>query len=95
MKSEKYINLKEYHEVINCLLKNIQDNAQGNPVYLPLLGAGQSGVDLSKQELLEYLLIQIKMNKDLNFNGGLNIVLHKDVEQEISLERIHRLFNKF
>lgn len=86
--------LNEYHEIVNKLLLEIHQNSQGSLTNLPLLGAGLSGVELSKQDLLEYLLIQIKMNKKLNFNSGLNIVLHESLKKEISLERINMIFNK-
>lgn len=92
--NKAHTTLEEYHDVLIELLSELHNHSQGKTIHMPLIGAGLSGVDLSKQELLEYLLMQIKINKNLNFNSGLTIVLHSSLSEEISLERIDAIYNR-
>ncbi|WP_234122562.1 macro domain-containing protein [Clostridium hydrogenum] len=92
--NKAYVCNKDYQNVVYSLLQAIHRYSQGQQVNIPLIGAGQSGVKLSKQELLEYLVFSIKMHDDLTVSGGINIILHDSLKEEIDLNKIEYL-NKF
>ncbi|MBA2851575.1 hypothetical protein HNP86_001728 [Methanococcus maripaludis] len=83
----------DYQNSIYKMLKYLHNNSQGNAVYIPLIGAGQSGIKLSKQELLEYLICSIKAYDDLTLSGGVTIVLHNSVSDDIDLNKIEYMYN--
>lgn len=83
----------EYQRVICDLFTYANQFSQGRKVHIPLIGAGHSGVNLSKQKLLEFLLFSIYMNDNLTLIKGVDIVLHSSVEEEINLSMTEFLFN--
>ena len=78
----------EYHNALNTLFDFLHKNSQGLSVNLPLIGSGPSGVNLSKQRLLEHLISMIELNDYLTISGGINICLHNSLNSEINLNRI-------
>ena len=82
----------EYQRVLCDLFSYIEQNSQGRNVSIPLIGAGHSGVDLTKQKLLEFLLFSINMQDQLTLIGGVNVVLHESVKSEIDLSLTEILF---
>lgn len=82
----------EYLRVLCDLFSYIEQNSQGRNVSIPLIGAGHSGVNLSKQKLLEFLLFSIALKDDLTLINGVNIVLHKSIKKEIDLSATEILF---
>ncbi|KAF3978665.1 MAG: hypothetical protein HFP77_00740 [Methylococcales symbiont of Iophon sp. n. MRB-2018] len=83
----------EYLRVLCDLFSYIEQNSQGRKVSIPLIGAGHSGVSLSKQKLLEFLLFSIALKDDLTLINGVNIVLHESIKKEIDLSSTEILFN--
>lgn len=83
----------EYQRILCDLFSYIEQNSQGRRVNIPLIGAGHSGVNLSKQKLLEFLLFSVKLKDDLTLIGGINIVLHNSIRSEIDLNSTEILFN--
>lgn len=83
----------EYQRVMCDLFTYVNQHSQGKKVNVPLIGAGHSGVNLSKQKLLEFLLFSISMNDNLTLINGVEIVLHTSVENEINLSMTEILFN--
>ena len=79
----------EYQRVLCDLFDYIEQYSQGTQVSIPLIGGGHSGVDLSKQKLLEFLLFSIALNDKLTLINGINVVLHKSIENDIDLNKIH------
>jgi hypothetical protein len=79
----------EYQRVLFDLFDYIEQNSQGSKVYLPLIGGGHSGVDLTKQTLLEILLFSITLNDKLTLINGLYVVLYKSIKPDIDLSKIH------
>lgn len=82
----------EYQRVLCDLFSYIEQNSQGRNVSIPLIGGGHSGVSLSKQKLLEFLLFSIGLKDNLTLVGGVNIVLHKSIKNEIDLNSTNILF---
>ncbi len=87
------VNNSEYQRVICDLFTYVNQFSQGRKIHLPLIGAGHSGVNLSKQKLLEFLLFAISMNDNLTLINGVDIVLHSSIENEINLSVTEVLFN--
>ena len=52
--NKAYVSNKDYHQVIYLLLQSIHRFSQGEPVNIPLIGSGQSGVKLSKSFVLNF-----------------------------------------
>jgi hypothetical protein len=82
----------EYQRVLCDLFSYIEQNSQGRKVSIPLIGAGHSGVKLSKQKLLEFLLFSITLKEDLTLINGVNVVLHESVKKDIDLSSTEILF---
>jgi len=82
----------EYQKVLCALLSYIEQNSQGRKVNIPLIGAGQSGVSLKKQKLLEFLLFSIHLENNLTLINGVNIILHESAQEDIDLSLTEVLF---
>jgi hypothetical protein len=89
--NKAYCSNIEYNNGLNALFDFLHKNSQGLPVNLPLIGSGPSGVNLSKQRLLEHLIRIIELNDYLTISGGINICLHNSLKSEINLNRIDYL----
>lgn len=83
----------DYQITIKSLLDFIHINSQGKNVNIPLIGAGQSGINMSKQKLLEYLLFSIQIHDHLTVSGRVNIVLKDDLKNKINLNKIKEIFS--
>ena len=82
------ITKSQYLEVITILFEFIEQNSQGFKVNIPLIGAGHSGVELSKQKLLDLLLFSIILSDKLTLINGLDIILHESIKDEIDLNKL-------
>ncbi len=87
------ITKSQYLKVITRLFEFIEQNSQGFKVNLPLIGAGHSGVELSKQKLLDFLLFSIILSDKLTLINGLDIILHENIKDEIDLNKIEYYYN--
>lgn len=86
------VNNSEYQRVLCDLFSFIEQNSQGRNISVPLLGAGHSGVNLSKQKLLEFLLFSIALKDNLTLINGVNVVLHESIKKDIDLSSTEILF---
>jgi hypothetical protein len=78
----------QYQRVLSDLFDYIEQFSQGKQVSFPLIGSGQSGVDLNYQKLLEFLIFSMNLSDKLTLINGANIVLHSSVEKSIDLNLI-------
>lgn len=86
------INIAEYSVVIQRLYYNMEQLCDANPVYMPLLGSGQSGVNLTKMQLLN-TIIRAGQNSEVSIMNGIHVVLYgKEMEKEINLNVIEHLY---
>lgn len=86
------IKKEEYQIVLTKLLNFTEQFSQGKVINIPLIGGGHSGVKLSKQKLLEFLLMSIHLNDNLTMINGINIVLHSSNKNEIDLNSLEYLY---
>lgn len=78
----------EYQETVIKLIEFIENNSNGYQINLPLVGAGHSGVQASKQRLLEFLIFSLKIKNKLTLINGINIVLANTIKKDVSLKLI-------
>lgn len=83
-------NLQMYCEAIIKLYEYIDSHANGDIVNIPLLGGGFARLPFSKQDLLSYMVLNAKLIGSA-FYGGINIILNRDIQNEVMLPQIKRL----
>ena len=66
----------------------------GHPVYLPIMGAGQTGLNLSKQKILCHMLHCFELAEHYVTTGGTTILLRCEDRKEISLNQIQYEFDR-
>lgn len=81
-----YATVHEVWDALAGLWEAVRVKANGYPVYVPLLGAGQAGVGLPEKDLLDLLILSFsyytKKNKIAN---RVTVVLHPDLRKVIDL----------
>lgn len=87
------ITKKEYQEVIHSLFDYAHQYSQGKKLSIPLIGGGHSGIKLSKQNILEFLLFSLQLNDDLTFTGDINIILYNSIKKDINLNKLEYFYN--
>lgn len=76
------------------LLKNIDKYCSARPVYMPIIGTGQTGLDLSKQDILVHLLHCFGLINHYVAVKGTNILVYSGDMKEISLNQVENAINK-
>ena len=87
------ITKSEYQRIIIDLFDFAEQHSQGFKINLPLIGNGHSGVELSEQKILEFILFSITLNDKLTLVNGVDIILYKDVKNKIDLNKINYYYN--
>lgn len=82
---------EKYSFILQMLYKYINANCSGLPVYIPIIGTGQMGLDLAKEDVLFEMIHNMMLVKPYVTRGGSNIVVYKGDMTEISLNRIKYL----
>lgn len=71
-------------KAINSLIDFYDKHAQGNRMYVPVMGTGLSRIGLSEQEALEILLSVIKL-KSGSIHGEIIIVIYNNSKDTLSI----------
>jgi hypothetical protein len=74
------------HTTLLSLLRFINKEANGQDVYIPLLGAGFTRLHIEKQTILEYIIAVIKAT-EIPFRSRLHIVLLKKDREFLDLTK--------
>ena len=82
---------EKYSYILQKLYKYINTNCSGLPVYIPIIGTGQMGLDLTKEDILFEMIHNMMLVKPYVTRSGSNIVIYKGDMPEISLNRIKYL----
>lgn len=82
---------EKYSYILQKLYKYINTNCSGLPVYIPIIGTGQMGLDLTKEDVLFEMIHNMMLVKPYVTRSGSNIVIYKGDMPEISLNRIKYL----
>lgn len=87
---------EEYPEIIRKMYNGIEHLQDGNPVYLPLIGSGISGYQLTSMQILN-TLVQMAHNADrLAVTKGIHICIYDDKQMDsLNLNIIEYLYNRW
>lgn len=80
--------LKEYGAIIRKIINVSATTANSRPVYMPLLGSGQGGIQKSAQRILFYIISQIEFCSNVSIPKGLHIVIYDLNKKGINLDNI-------
>lgn len=87
---------EEYPEIVRKMYDGIEHLQDGQPVYLPLIGSGISGYQLTNMQILN-TLVQMAHNADhLAVTRGIHICIYNDEQMDsLNLNIIEYLFNRW
>lgn len=85
---------EKYSMLLLKLIKKIDRWNSGVPVYLPIIGSGQMGISLTKQEIITEMLSCFNMAEHYTSTGGTTILVYDNDIKEISLNKIKYQFSK-
>ena len=84
------IPLLEYGAIIQKIISTAATVANSRPVYIPLLGSGQGGIQKSAQKILSYMISQIEFCPNVSIPKGLHIVVYDSGNKSVNLDNIKR-----
>lgn len=94
-KENHVINQPEmYSMILLKLIKQIDKWNSGVPVYFPVIGSGQTGLPLTKQEIVAEMLSCFNMAEHYVAIGGTTILIYEDDMPDISLNKIKYQFSQ-
>lgn len=70
--------------VIRSIVKYIDENGQGEPLYLPVMGTGLSRMNLEKNEAFHLIKYEL-LASSLRIHEKITIVIYSDSKNEISI----------
>ena len=85
---------EKYSMILMTLIKKINQWNSGVSVYLPLIGSGQMGLSLTRQEVVTEMLSCFNLAERYVAMGGTTILVHDKDMKELSLNKIKYLFSK-
>lgn len=78
---------QEYIIAIHRLLQYYNTYSQGYPMILPLIGSGASDIRKEQNDILDYMISVLKMEKQL-INSDIYIVIKEDQKYNMSIKNI-------
>lgn len=75
------------------MMNNINTYNSGHPVYMPIIGSGQTGLNLSKQKTLCHILQCFNLADHYVTTGGTTIIVHKSDMKNVALNKVKYEFN--
>ena len=66
------------------MIESFDNESQGYPVLMPIIGAGRSRTDLTEREALEYILEAFRINKN-KITSDIYIVIHESAKNRVSI----------
>lgn len=82
------IPLPKYGTIIQKIIVKASTTANSRPVYMPLLGSGQGGIQKTAQRILSYIISQIEFCSNVSIPKGLHIVISDLNKKGINLDNI-------
>lgn len=84
-----YATVHEFWDALSGLWETARVRSNGDPIYVPLIGTGLSGVGLPERQLLELLILSFLYHtKKLKITKQVTIVLHPSLRRIIDLKSI-------
>lgn len=90
------VSAEEFPEVIRKMFNGIELLHDGNTVYIPLVGSGISGYELTNMQIL-YTIVQAAHNANrLSLTNGLHLYIYNDKQMKsINLHVVEYLYNRW
>lgn len=82
-----HISKEDFVIAVQRMIEYCNKHSQGYPVILPLIGSGLSRTNISKNEVLRYLVRAFEINKDI-INCDFHIVVWEQDKEEISITNL-------
>lgn len=82
-----HTSMQEYALAVQKLIESCNEESEGFPVVLPLVGTGLSRTKKDQQAVLKYLINAFRINKD-EINCDIHIVVRDDMKNEIAIMNI-------
>lgn len=84
-----HASVHEFWDALSGLWEGVRIHSNGDPVYIPLIGTGLSGVGLPEKQLLELLLLSFFYHTKKNkIAKKVTIVLHTSLRTKIDLATV-------
>ena len=82
-----HTSMQEYALAVQKLIESCNEESEGFPVVLPLVGTGLSRTKKDQQDVLKYLINAFRINK-AEINCDIHIVVRNDIKNEIAIMNI-------
>ena len=82
-----HTSMQEYALAVQKLIESCNEESEGFPVVLPLVGTGLSRTKKDQQAVLKYLINAFRINKD-EINCDIHVVVRDDMKNEIAIMNI-------
>lgn len=90
------VSAEEYPEVIRKMFNGIEQFHDGNPVYIPLVGSGLAGYDMTNMQMLNTMVQTANNTNRLSLSSGLYLYIYSDEQMKsINLNTIKYLFDRW
>ena len=90
------VSTEEFPEIVRKMFNGIEQLHDGKPVYLPLVGSGISGYELTNMQILNTIVQAAQMANRLCITNGLNLYIYSDEQMNsINLNVIKYLYNRW
>lgn len=87
-----YVETTEIKEIICALCKYVEVHANCRPIYMPLIGTGQSGIRKSAQRILLFILDCIEFMCPISLPSGLHIIINQPTFTKLDLFQIEKIY---
>ncbi|WP_273157858.1 macro domain-containing protein [Bacteroides fluxus] len=84
---------EKFTSMLLSMMGKINTYNSGHPVYMPIIGSGQTGLNLSKQKTLCHILQCFNLADHYVTTGGTTILLHKKDKKYVALNKVKYEFN--
>ena len=74
----------EYVLAIQKMIESFDNESQGYPVLMPIVGTGRSRADLKEREALEYIIEAFRINQN-KITSDIYIVVHESAKNRVSI----------
>ena len=71
------------------MIESCNDESQGYPIVVPIVGAGLSRIKKNQYDILRYMISLFRINKE-EINSDIHIVVHEKLKSEFSIAEIYR-----
>ncbi len=90
------VSTEEFPEIIRKMFNGIEQLYDGRPVYLPLVGSGISGYELTNMQIMYIIVQAADMANRLSLTNGLHLYVFSDEQMKsINLNVIKYLYHRW